>query len=175
MALGTQTHSRGRSAKSRSPGTRTKEPDAIKLLTNDHREVEKLFKEFQKAKKKDGSGNKAEIAEQICKMLTIHSEIEEEIFYPQAREAMADGEDIMDEAEVEHASMKNIIEQLEDADPDDEMFDAKVKVLCEYVNHHVKEEESKMFPKVKKSDIDLAEIGAKLMERKQELMGEEEA
>ncbi len=79
----------------------------------------------------------------------------------------------MDEAEVEHASIKSLVEQLQDADADDELFDAKVKVLCEYVNHHVKEEEGEMFPKVKKTDLDLDELGAELMERKQELMEEE--
>jgi hemerythrin superfamily protein len=80
---------------------------------------------------------------------------------------------MMDEAEIEHASIKSLVEQLEQADPDDEMTAAKVKVLCEYVIHHVKEEEGKIFPKVKKSDLDLDDLGAEMMERKQELMGAE--
>ena len=146
--------------------------DAIKLLMADHDEVEDLFKQFQKTK--DGGAEKGEIVEQICKALTVHSEIEEEIFYPAARDALTEaGEQIMDEAEVEHASIKSLVEQLQDADPDDEMFDAKVKVLCEYVTHHVKEEEGKMFPKIKKTDLDLGDLGTELAERKTELMNEQ--
>ena len=105
----------------------------------------------------------------------MHAEIEEEIFYPAAHDALAeeDGEDLLDEAEVEHASIKSLVEQLQDSDPDDDLYDAKVKVLCEYVTHHVKEEETEMFPKVRKTNIDLEELGAELMERKQELMEEE--
>ena len=171
MPLGTQTTSKGRTTQ-KSRGKAQKPMDAIKLLKNDHDEVEAMFKQFFKMKK-DGA-QKSELIEQICTALTVHAEIEEEIFYPACRDALGeDGEQLMDEAEVEHGGMKNLIEQIEDADPDDEMTAAKVKVLCEYVTHHVKEEEGKMFPKVKKSDLDLDELGAELMERKQELMGEE--
>ena len=146
--------------------------DAIQLLMSDHKKVEELFKQFQTAKK-DG-GEKAGIVEQICDALSIHAEIEEDIFYPAARDALAEkGEDMLDEAEVEHASIKSLVEQLQDADPGEEMYDAKVKVLCEYVTHHVKEEEGEMFPKVKKTNLDLEELGAEMMERKQELMDEE--
>ena len=175
MPLGTSaSHSKqGRTtSKTRSAAkTQAKQQDAIKLLMADHDEVEDLFKQFQKAKN-DGS-QKAEIVEQICKALTVHAAIEEEIFYPAARDALAEkGEDMLDEAEVEHASIKSLVEQLQDADPDDELFDAKVKVLCEYVTHHVKEEESEMFPRIKKTGLDLEGLGAELMELKQELMGE---
>ena len=146
--------------------------DAIKLLMSDHREVEDLFKQFEKAK--EGGGDKAGIVEQICDALSVHAEIEEEIFYPAARDALTEkGEDMLDEAEVEHASIKSLVEQLQDADPDEDLYDAKVKVLCEYVTHHVKEEEGEMFPKVKKTDLDMEELGAELMERKQELTAEE--
>ena len=146
--------------------------DAIQLLMSDHKEVEELFKQFQKAK--NNNGDKAGIVEQICNALSVHAEIEEEIFYPAAREALTEkGEDMLDEAEVEHASIKSLVEQLQDADPGEELFDAKVKVLCEYVTHHVKEEEGELFPKVKKTKLDLEELGAELMERKQELMQEE--
>jgi len=146
--------------------------DAIQLLISDHKKVEELFKQFQKAKKNDG--DKAGIVKQICDALSVHAEIEEEIFYPAARDALSDkGEDMLDEAEVEHASIKSLVKQLEDADPDDDLYDAKVKVLCEYVTHHVKEEEGEMFPKVRKTNLDLEELGAELMERKQELMEEE--
>ena len=146
--------------------------DAIQLLMSDHKEVEELFKQFQKVKK--NGGDKAGIVEQICDALSVHAEIEEEIFYPAARDALSEkGEDMLDEAEVEHASIKSLVEQLEDADPEDDLYDAKVKVLCEYVTHHVKEEETEMFPKVRKTNLDLEELGAELMERKQELMEEE--
>lgn len=171
MPLGTQSTSKGRTT-TKSRGKAQKQMDAIKLLKNDHDEVEAMFKQFFKMKK-DGA-QKGELIEQICTALTVHAEIEEEIFYPACRDALGeDGEQMMDEAEVEHGGMKNLIAQLEDADADDEMTAAKVKVLCEYVTHHVKEEEGKIFPKVKKADLDLDELGAELMERKQELMGEE--
>ena len=146
--------------------------DAIALLKADHRTVEELFEQFEKAR---GDGRKEALANQICLELSVHAAIEEEIFYPACRDALAaDGEMMLDEAEIEHASIKSLVQELEDADADDAMTAAKVKVLCEYVTHHVKEEEKTIFPKVKKSDLDLDELGAELMERKQQLMGEEE-
>ena len=170
MPLGTQTTSKGR-ATAKSRGKAQKQLDAIKLLMNDHDEVEAMFKQFMKMKK-DGT-QKSDLIDKICNALSVHAEIEEEIFYPACRDELADdGEMMMDEAEVEHAGIKRLVEELEDADPDDEMTAAKVKVLCEYVTHHVKEEEGKIFPKIKKSDLDLDALGAELMERKQELMGE---
>jgi len=172
MPLGTSTHAKGRTSTTSKSMKGPKQQDAVKLLMADHDEVEALFKQFQKAK--DGASQKADIVQQICTALTVHAEIEEEIFYPAARDALAEkGEDMIDEAEVEHASIKSLVEQLKDAEPDDDMYDAKVKVLCEYVNHHVKEEEGEMFPKIKKTKLDLEELGAELMERKMELMGEE--
>ncbi|HXJ02418.1 MAG TPA: hemerythrin domain-containing protein [Micropepsaceae bacterium] len=173
MPLGTSTHTKGHApVRPKSTKTQAKQRDAIKLLMADHDEVKALFKQFQKSK--DGDARKAGIVEQICKALTVHAEIEEEIFYPAARDALAEkGEDMLDEAEVEHASIKSLVEQLQEAQPGDEMYDAKVKVLCEYVNHHVKEEEGQMFPKIKKTGLDLQELGAELLERKTELMGEE--
>jgi len=171
MPLGTHTNSKGRTT-TKSRGKAPKQLDAIKLLMDDHDEVEAMFKQFMKMKK-DGK-QKGDLIEQICNALSVHAEIEEEIFYPACRDELgADGEMMMDEAEVEHASIKSLVEQLEEANPDDEMTAAKVKVLCEYVTHHVKEEEEQIFPKIKKSDLDLEALGAELMERKQELMGEE--
>ena len=150
-----------------------KPEDAIKLLMKDHREVEVLFKQFAEAKGDDAE--KADIVAQICEALSTHAEIEEEIFYPAARDALSEkGENLLDEAEVEHASIKSLVAQLEDAEPDEELYDAKVKVLTEYVKHHVKEEEGELFPKVKKTDLDLAQLGAEMFERKTELMGENE-
>jgi len=144
-------------------------PDAIQLLTADHRTVEALFKKFEDAK--DDDERKSDIVIDICDALSVHAEIEEEIFYPAAREALKeDGQDMLDEAEVEHASLKSLVEQLEDAEPDDELYDAKVKVLCEYVTPPVKEEEGEMFPKIKKSKLDLTELGGEMAKRKSELM-----
>jgi hemerythrin superfamily protein len=149
---------------------RSKGQDAIKLLKADHDEVEALFAQYEKQKKKSGSG-KPELIDKICTALTVHAQIEEEIFYPAARNALEeDGEELLDEAEVEHASIKSLVEQLDIMSWDDELCDARVKVLSEYVKHHVKEEETEMFPKIKKADLDLGALGMELAERKAELM-----
>lgn len=163
----------GRTTRTRSSAKgKSGQQDAIKLLTNDHDEVEKLFRQFQKSKK-DGA-RKAEIVRQICTALTVHAEIEEEIFYPAMRDALAEkDESMMDEAAIEHETIRNLVEEIEDAGEDDDMLSARVKVLCEYVTHHVKEEEEKIFPKAKKARLDLEALGAELAERKAELMEEE--
>ena len=149
---------------------RSKGQDAIKLLKADHDEVAELFAQYEKQKKKNGNG-KPELIEKICTALTVHAQIEEEIFYPAARNALEeDGEELLDEAEVEHASIKSLVDQLEVMGWDDELCDAKVKVLSEYVKHHVKEEETEMFPKIKKADLDLDALGMEMAERKTELM-----
>jgi hemerythrin superfamily protein len=142
--------------------------DAISLLKQDHREVSELFDAFEK-----DDADKSEIASRVCRMLTVHATIEEEIFYPAAREALADeGDDLLDEAEVEHASAKELIAQIEEEGQDGDMFEAKVKVLGEYIRHHVKEEESELFPLVKKADMDLDAIGSELQKRKTALLAE---
>ena len=143
--------------------------DALKLLKADHKEVSDMVKRFESGRlSKD---RKVEIARQMCMALTVHAQIEEEIFYPAAREAVRSGEDLLDEAEVEHGSIKELVAAIEDASPDDDnLFEARVKVLGEYVKHHVKEEERELFPKIRKSDMDLADIGRQLMSRKQQLM-----
>jgi hypothetical protein len=148
--------------------------DAIALLTEDHKKVQAMFKAFKKLKEDEASDEeKAEIVQQTCQELTVHAEIEEEIFYPAARDALDEEDaDLVDEAEVEHASAKDLIEQLEVMEPGDELYEAKFTVLGEYVNHHIKEEQDELFPKVRKTDIDLQELGAELAERKQELMAE---
>jgi hemerythrin superfamily protein len=149
-----------------------KAQDAIKLLKADHDEVEELFAQYQKQKDKNG-GKKAELIEKICAALTVHAQIEEEIFYPAAYDALdEEGDELLDEAEVEHSSIKSLVEQLQAMGADDELCDAKVKVLSEYVKHHVKEEEGELFPKVKKTDLDLDALGSELAERKTELMAE---
>lgn len=165
--------SKGASTKSTKSSKASDTQDAIKLLTADHKEVKGLFKAYDKLVKDEAdSGEKQALALQICAMLTAHATIEEEIFYPAAREVLGDDEDLVDEADVEHASAKELIAQIEAGSPDEPLFDAKVKVLGEYIDHHVKEEEGEMFPKVGKSDLDLDAIGEELEARKAELLGQ---
>lgn len=146
--------------------------DATVLLTRDHAEVSRLFKQYKALaeSKAEGSDRQA-LAEQICDLLTVHATVEEEIFYPAAREADV-GSDLLDEAEVEHASAKELIAQIRAMGPDDDLYDAKVTVLGEYIDHHVKEEENEMFPKCRKADMDLAGLAQQLADRKAELMAE---
>lgn len=142
--------------------------DAISLLTEDHKKVKKMFKDFETLmKSEDKEEEKGDLVETICKELTVHMQIEEEIFYPAARAAIDD--DLMDEADVEHAGAKDLIAQLQEMDPGDDHYDAKVTVLGENIDHHVKEEEEEMFPKAKKAKLDLADLGAQMLQRKQEL------
>jgi hypothetical protein len=143
--------------------------DAIAMLTADHKKVKTLFKEFEKLKEDGSAKEKAAIVKQICDALTIHAEIEEEIFYPAVREAIED-QDLMDEALVEHAGAKDLIAQLKDMNTGDDLYDAKVTVLGEQINHHVQEEEGDMFVKAKKAKVDTAELGVEMAERKQSLM-----
>lgn len=146
--------------------------DAIALLTADHKKVKGLFARFEKLMEQDGADKeKAELAAQICNELTVHAQVEEEIFYPAVREAI-DDEDLMDEADVEHAGAKDLIAQIEAMQPGDELFDAKVVVLGELVDHHVKEEEGEMFPQVKKATVDTVALGEHMLERKLEILAE---
>ena len=144
--------------------------DAIELLTEDHKKVQKLFREFEKMKEDEDDGRQ-DLVKQICAELTIHALIEEEIFYPAAREGVKE-QDLLDEAEVEHASAKALIAQLSSMESDDDLYDAKVKVLGEYVNHHIKEEQDELFPGAKKAKLDLEALGEQMMQRKQELESE---
>lgn len=144
--------------------------DAVSLLSADHAEVRQLFEDYRQLVEEDGDlEEKRELAEQICVALTVHADIEEEIFYPAMRESI-DDDLLLDEAEVEHASAKDLIAQIQAMDPDDALYDAKILVLGEYVEHHVEEEESEIFPAAEKSGIDLEMLGAELAARKQELM-----
>ena len=147
--------------------------DATALLERDHRDVKKLFKQYEKLADAEASGEERQaLATQICTMLTVHATIEEEIFYPAAREADVE-DDLLNEAEVEHATAKDLIAQIESASPDDELYDAKVTVLGEYIDHHVQEEEEEMFPKCRRSNMDLAALARQVAERKAELLAEE--
>jgi hemerythrin superfamily protein len=150
-------------------GTGTQAQDAIAMLMADHKKVKKLFSDFSKLKGEGGDGDKSAIVNQICNELKVHTELEEEIFYPAVRKAIDDS-DLMDEALVEHAGAKDLIAQLEDASPDDDLYDAKVAVLGEQINHHVKEEEGEMFPKARKAKVDTDALGATMLKRKIALM-----
>ena len=146
----------------------TKKTDAISLLKADHRKVEELFEKYESAR-----GRKAEIAKQICLELTVHTMIEEEIFYPACREAGVES-DMMDEANVEHDGAKVLIAELENGSPDDEFYDAKVKVLSEEIKHHVKEEEKRggIFTEARQNDLDLDALGERMLARKEVLMAQ---
>jgi hemerythrin-like domain-containing protein len=142
--------------------------DAIALLKQDHRTVSALFEEFEKADEEEQSS----IAQRVCQLLTVHATIEEELLYPAAKEALEDeeDEDLVNEAEVEHASAKDLIAKIEGMSSDDEHFKATVTVLGEYIKHHVKEEENELFPQLKKTELDLKELGSRLADRKFALM-----
>ena len=140
--------------------------DAIAMLKADHQAVSSLFGEYEKTR---SPARKKSLVAEICTMLSVHAQIEEEIFYPAVKAALKD-KLLVPEATVEHAGVKDLIAQLEGAEPDGEMYDAKVKVLSEYVKHHVKEEQNEMFPKVADSSIDLVELGAAMAARKKALL-----
>jgi hypothetical protein len=147
--------------------------DATRLLTQDHREVEELFAKFEKAK---GASEKQKLAHQICNELKIHTIIEEEIFYPALRGKIKD--DDLDEAIVEHDGAKLLINDIEAAEPDEQFYDAKVKVLQEEIEHHIKEEEKQqgnIFQQARASDVDLEALGEQLAARKQELKAQAES
>jgi hemerythrin superfamily protein len=142
--------------------------DAIDLLKSDHREAEDLFQQYEKLKDAGKTQEKLAIAKKVCGALLIHMEIEEKIFYPRVRGATKD-DDMVNEAVVEHAGAKDLIKQLGTMKPEDPMFDAKIKVLSEEIEHHVGEEETEMFPKTRKTDIDLEALGNDLFEAKNKL------
>ena len=140
--------------------------DALKLLKADHDKVKKLFKEFEKLVEENASGKeKGAIVQEICHELTVHARIEEEAFYPALRKGI-EKDDLVDEAIVEHATVKDLIEQISSASRKNGMYDAKVKVLGEYVQHHVKEEESEIFSEAKSAGLDLEKLGKKLAQLK---------
>ena len=151
----------------------TKSQDAIALLKADHRKVEELFEQFEKA---SGDGRKQKLALEICKELTIHTILEEEIFYP-ACEGNVE-EDLLKESVVEHDAAKVMIAEIEAGEPSDDFYDAKVKVLQEEIEHHVQEEEQRgkgMFAQARDSDMDLDALGEQMARRKEQLMAEVEA
>ena len=155
---------RARPAKKRASASGS---DAVTLLKQDHREVANLIDQVE-----DAEGDELQsIAERICQLLTVHAQVEEELLYPAARKAI-DETDLVAEALVEHNSAKELIAKISELSADEEEYKATVTVLGEYVKHHVKEEEGQLFPKLKKSDLDLQQIGERLAARKTELMQE---
>jgi hypothetical protein len=145
--------------------------DAIALLKDDHKKVKKLFKEFDKLKEKGSDADKHALVQIICTELTVHAQIEEDIFYPAVRKSI-DDEDLMNEAEVEHASAKDLIKQIQTMPVSDAYYDAKVTVLGEYVDHHVEEEQNEMFKKARKAKVDMEKLGKKMATRKRALLRE---
>jgi len=147
-----------------------READAVDLLTDDHLEVGALFKQYEKlAKKEAPADSRRTLAQTICDMLKAHTTIEEEIFYPAARRAGIDA-DLLNEADIEHASAKELIAQIEGGDPDDDKYDARVKVLGEYITHHVVEEHTEMFTKCRRSGMDLVGLRGEMETRKMALV-----
>lgn len=148
------------------------QPVALELLESDHRRAEALFEQYEDAKESEEQDKQA-LAEQICDELTIHAQVEEEIFYPWLRENLSEEDmELVEEALVEHATAKDLIGQIQDASADEESFDAKVKVLSEYVKHHVAEEENEIFDRLADFDEALDEVGQRMHARKAELRAE---
>jgi len=173
MASSTQS-SRSQTSKSTSARRgRAQSQDALALLRADHDAVLELFDKYETARRID---QKQKLADQICMELTIHATIEEEIFYPEVRQAMQDEEvdDALNEADVEHDGAKKLIAEIQASDAEAEMFDAQIKVLSEYIKHHVKEEYHSIFPAARKADVDLDEMGERLRARKEALMSEQQ-
>lgn len=148
-------------------GSAEKPQEATALLRADHKLVSGLFAEYESAR---STAKKKELVTKICGELSVHAQIEEEIFYPAVKSALKDKE-LIPEASVEHETLKNLIAQVEGKEPDGEMFDAKIKVLSEYVKHHVKEEQNEIFPKAKATKLDMLALGQQLAKRKAQLMG----
>ena len=146
-----------------------KQQDAIELLTSQHDEVKALFEKFDELGDR-ATTSKKKLANEICEQLIMHTQIEEEILYPALRAASKDMADMLDEATVEHASAKDLISQIQEMEPGDDLYDAKVTVLGEYIEHHVEEEEDEMFPKVRKLTLDLDALGAEMAARRDELL-----
>jgi hemerythrin superfamily protein len=157
-------------AKSTTAATPAAAPEATALLRADHKRVSALFEQYEGTR---STAKKKALVSTICLELSVHAQIEEEIFYPAVKAALKDKE-LVPEATVEHATLKELIAQVKDKEPDGELFDAKIKVMSEYVKHHVKEEQNEMFPKAKKTRLDMDALGAQMAARKAELLASPE-
>ena len=162
------TPSKAQSAMPKKIPAETGEADAVSLLTQDHANVKSMFEQYEELGDR-AHASKKKLAQQICLELTKHATAEEEIFYPAVRQAGGDTEDLVDEATVEHAAAKELIAQILSMEPTDDLYDAKVKVLSEQIEHHVQEEEGEMFPKAKKAKLDLVALGEAIEARKAEI------
>ena len=149
--------------------SKQRQKSALTLLKADHDKVKQLFKQYEKLAEKEDVAGKTAIANEICAELTAHAAAEEEVFYSAAKEKI-DDDDLINEADVEHDTAKDLIAQIQIMSPTNPMYDAKMKVLDEYITHHVEEEESEMFPKAREADLDLKALGAEFTERKEELL-----
>ena len=165
----TSTQNATRKAPARSSAT-SAGPDAIALLRADHKRVGDLYDQYEKTR---SAAKKKALVATICQELSIHAQVEEEIFYP-GREGRPQGQGAGPRGTVEHATLKELIAQVKDKEPDGEMFDAKIKVMSEYTKHHVKEEQNEMFPKAKATRLDMKQLGAQIAARKEELMANPE-
>ena len=154
------------SIKKTSPIATNKPADAIALLRADHKAVAALFAEYTTLR---SPAKKKALVTKICTELSVHAQVEEEIFYPAVQKALKDHA-LIPEAVVEQSTMKDLIAQVEGKEPDGDLFDAKITVLAEYVTHHVKEEHSEMFPKAKATSLDMLVLGAHMAARKGELL-----
>lgn len=167
-----RTHER-KSSRSQAPNRRRQTSEtavnALELLEQDHRQVEEWFDEYDELA--DDERRKAELAEKLCLALKVHAQIEEEVFYPQARKATKD-KDLLDEAVVEHATAKHLIREIEEMEVGEDLYDAKIRVLGEMVKQHIKEEEEELFPEVESAKMDLSALGKELAERKEALMSQ---
>lgn len=142
--------------------------EALDLLIEDHRTVQQMFRDFAES---DDAEQRLQLVRAACTALTIHTQMEEEVFYPAVREVLA-SEDIVDEAEVEHEVAKNLIAELDDMEPGDALFEARFKVLGEAVNHHIDHEEHELFPQLEAENADLGDLADRLRECKAELEAE---
>ncbi|HEX4884745.1 MAG TPA: hemerythrin domain-containing protein [Casimicrobiaceae bacterium] len=162
---GKQAGGRGRAAKS----------DALSLLREDHERVDGLFKKYDRMK--EGDERKQALREQILEEVRVHAQVEEELFYPALRTVLEeqgkqDKTELLDEADVEHSTVKFLMAEIEGGKLESEMVDARMKVMSEYIKHHVEEEEGEIFRAAKRSDVDLEALGRQMDARKRELMGE---
>ena len=148
----------------------SRQPEAIAMLIEDHQKVQKMFKTFERTEDQE---QQEQLATQICNELTVHTQLEEQVLYPAAREVLDEEEaDLVEEATVEHNVAKELIEKIKQSRPHDEEYCALVTVLGEYVNHHIEEEQKELFPQLKKSEIDFDALGEEMLQKKQELMQE---
>ena len=143
--------------------------NALELLRNDHDEAKRLFDQYEDCREEADAATRLEIVESVCVALLVHAQVEQELFYPSLRGA-EDADDALDEAAVEHHAMRQLIAQLRDETPGDALYDAKLKVLGEYVRHHVREEEHEIFAKARGADIDLEKLGRRMKARREALM-----